>query len=75
MAKVDIKLVKPKSRYVLMLYGVEIVYASPNFNKKLEWKNYGSAREFLMSNDFYVDGELINKDKIEIVEFQEQQDD
>lgn len=75
MGKVDIKLVKPKSRYVLMLYGVEIVYAFPNFNKKLEWKNYGSAREFLMSNDFYVDGELINKDKIEIVEFKEQQDD
>ena len=74
MNKVNIKLVKIKSRFVLTLYGQELVYDLPNFNKKMEWKNYSSAEGFLMSNEFYINGKIINKDNIVITEFKEQED-
>ena len=74
MNKVNIKLVKIKSRFVLTLYGQELVYDLPNFNKKMEWKNYSSAKGFLMSNEFYINGKIINKDNIVITEFKEQSD-
>lgn len=74
MNKVNIKLVKIKKRYVLTLYGQELVYDLPNFNKKMEWKNYSSAEWFLMSNEFYINGKIINKDNIVITELKEQVD-
>ena len=74
MNKVNIKLVKIKSRFVLTLYGQELVYDLPNFNKKMEWKNYNSAKGFLMSNEFYINGKIINKDNIVITEFKDKED-
>lgn len=74
MSKIDVKLVKTKSRFVLTLYGQELVYDLPKFNKQMEWKNYNSAKTFLMDNEFSFNGEIINKDNIAITEFKEQSD-
>lgn len=73
MSNIDVILVKTKSRFVLTLYGQELVFVSPQFNKKLEWKNYNYAEKFLMNNEFYFNGELINKDNIAITELKEQE--
>lgn len=72
MSKTDVKVVKTKSRFVLTLNGKELAYDTPKFNKKMEWKNYCSAKWFLKDNEFYLNGELINKDNIVIKELREQ---
>lgn len=69
---IRVQLVKVKSRFVLTLNGKELVYNTPSFNKKMEWKNYCLAKKFLMNNEFYLNGELINKDNIVITELKEQ---
>lgn len=69
--KVNVNLVKAKPRYVLYFYGQEIVFRTPNFHKKMCWKTFKSAKNYLMENEFIYNGEELNKDNIEIVKLEE----
>lgn len=70
---VDVKLVKPRSRFVLQHYGAELVYKIPSHGQRLEWKTFNGARNFLFEHSFYYNGYELNKDNIDIVELKEEE--
>ena len=73
---VSVKTLEIKSRFILAYYGVELQDEIKSFNRILEWKTYSGAKKFLMNNEFILNGELLNKDNIDIVELRElKQDD
>lgn len=72
---VSVKTLDIKSRFILAYYGAEL-QDEIKFNRILEWKTYSGAKKFLMNNEFILNGELLNKDNIDIVELRElKQDD
>ena len=73
--QINVLLVEQKSRFILTLYGQELTYVSSSFGKRMVWKNYGSAKRFLMENEFVYKGDILNKDNIVITELKEQSDD
>lgn len=70
--EIDVKLVKPRSRFVLQHYGAELVYKHPSHGQILEWKTFNGARNFLFEHSFIYNGAELNKDKIDVVEFKEE---
>lgn len=73
---VSVKTLEIKSRFILAYYGAELQDEVKSFNRILEWKTYSGAKKFLMNNEFILNGELLNKDNVDIVELKElKQDD
>lgn len=72
---VAVKTLEIKSRFILSYYGAELQDEVKSFNRILEWKTYSGAKKFLMRNEFILNGEILNKDNIDIVELREVQDD
>ena len=68
---VAVKTLGIKSRFILSYYGAELQDEVKSFNRTLEWKTYSAAKRFLMNNEFILNGELLNKDNIDIVELKE----
>jgi len=68
MSDIKVKLIKTKSRFILTEYGAELVYLTPSFGKRLEWKSFKAAEKFLMEKSFVYNGEVLNPDNIEITE-------
>ena len=71
---VAVKTLEIKSRFILAYYGVELQDEVKSFNRTLEWKTYSGAKKFLIRNEFILNGEILNKDNIDIVELREVQD-
>lgn len=69
MAKNNSKASIIKPTYILTLYGQELVYNDSGINKRLEWKSYRLAKKFLMTNDFLIDGKVLNTNDIAIVDY------
>lgn len=73
---VSVKTLEIKNRFILAYYGAELQDEVKSFNRILEWKTYSGAKKFLMNNEFILNGELLNKDNIDIIELKElKQDD
>ena len=68
MSDIKVNLTKIKSRFILTEYGAELVYLTPSFGKRLEWKSFKAAENFLMENSFVYKGQVLNPDNIEITE-------
>ena len=68
---VSVKTLEIKSRFILAYYGAELQDEIKSFNRILEWKTYSGAKKFLMRNEFILNGELLNKDNIDIIELKE----
>ena len=68
MSDIKVNLTKIKSRFILTEYGAELVYLTPSFGKRLEWKSFKAAENFLMENSFVYNGQVLNPDNIEITE-------
>lgn len=66
MSDIKVNLIKTKSRFILTEYGSELVYLTPSFGKRLEWKSFKAAEKFLMKNSFVYNGQVLNPDNIEI---------
>ena len=64
----DIKLTKPKIRYILMYESHEIGYARTKFNQKMCWKLKSAAQEFIDIHRFFIGGKELDKSKIKIKE-------
>lgn len=71
---VDVKLVKPRSRFVLQHYGEELQYKFLSYGKRLEWKTFNSARKALFEHTFIYNGYELNKDNIDIIELKEEKE-
>lgn len=68
---VSVKTLEIKSRFILAHYGAELQDEIKSFNRVLEWKTYSGAKKFLINNDFILNGQLLNKDNIDIIELRE----
>lgn len=68
MSDIKVNLIKTKSRFILTEYGAELVYLTPSFGKRLEWKSFKAAEKFLMKHAFSYNGEILNKNNIIITE-------
>lgn len=68
MSDIKVNLTKIKSRFILTEYGAELVYLTHSFGKRLEWKSFKAAENFLMENSFVYNGQVLNPDNIEITE-------
>ena len=68
---VAVKTLGIKSRFILAYYGAELQDEVKSFNRTLEWKTYSGAKKFLMRNEFILNGKLLNKDNIDIIELKE----
>lgn len=75
MEKIEVKLRKQRNRYILSMYGLELEYKFNEFNKKLVWRSYKWAKNFLMEHEFVHNGKVLNKDNIVIVKLKEDSDD
>lgn len=64
----NVKLVKPKKRYVLMFQGYELTPARRHFNEKMCWKLKSAAEDFIKYHNFYCDDMELPKEFIEIKE-------
>ena len=69
--EITVTLVKPKSRFILCHYGQELVLKTPSHGKRLEWKTLKGAQAALYENEFFYEGQQLNKDNIDIVELKE----